>query len=77
MPPFPPGMGRFEQGQGSVASPGEELLPMQIVVGSVLCDLKVWSDEEWAALSETERPLVYEHFPQLGWVGGVPRVQLN
>jgi hypothetical protein len=50
---------------------------IEILVGSALCDLRVWSEEEWAALAEHERPLQFVHAPGLGWVGAAPVVALN
>lgn len=50
---------------------------IQLIVGTILCELRVWSDEEWALLSESERPLRYVHAPGLGWVGAVPLESLN
>jgi hypothetical protein len=55
----------------------EDDMRNEIVIGSALCDLKVWTEEEWAALPEHERPLKYVHAPGLGWVGGVPILRLN
>ena len=50
---------------------------IEVLIGSALCDLRVWSEEEWAALPERDRPLEVVHAPGLGWVGGVPSVRLN
>jgi hypothetical protein len=55
----------------------QESMQIEIVIGSALCDLRVWSEEEWAALPEHERPLEFVHAPGLGWVGGVPTIRLN
>ena len=57
----------------TVIDPG----PVQVVCGSTLCRLRVWNDDEWAALQETERPNHAVQVAGLGWVGGVPTVQLN
>jgi len=54
-----------------------EAMRIEILIGSALCDLRVWTEEEWAALPEHERPLQFVHAPGLGWVGGAPVARLN
>ncbi len=53
----------------------DELLP--VICGSMLCRLRVWTEEEWADLQETERPTWFVHAPGLGWVDAVPLCSLN
>ena len=50
---------------------------IQVTCGPMLCRLCVWTEEEWARLPETERPLEYTHAPGLGWVGAVPICSTN
>jgi hypothetical protein len=50
---------------------------LQIVSGSVLCVLQIWTEEEWAVLSEAERPETCTYAAGLGWVGAVPVQSLN
>jgi len=54
---------------------GSKSIP--VLVGSSLCDLEVWTEEEWVALASHERPLTWVHVEGLGWVGVRPIVQLN
>ena len=39
--------------------------------------LQVWTEAEWRALPEADRPLEYTHAPGLGWVGAVAVACLN
>ena len=48
-----------------------------IVMGPMLCDLRVWSDADWEALPDRERPAVRERVHGLGWLGAVPVQCLN
>jgi hypothetical protein len=50
---------------------------MPVICGSMLCRLRVWTEEEWADLQEAERPACFVHAPGLGWVGAVPLYSLN
>ncbi len=45
---------------------------IQVTSGSFLCRLQVWTDQEWAELPESSRPIQCVHAPGLGWVGAVP-----
>ncbi len=51
--------------------------PPQILCGPMLCRLHVWTEAEWTALAEDERPAQYVHAPGLGWVGAVPQRCMN
>lgn len=55
----------------------EASMRIEVLIGAALCELRVWTEEEWAALPEHERPTQFVHAPGLGWVGGVPAVSLN
>ena len=46
--------------------------PQYCVVGDMLCEVRTWTEAEWAALPPEFRPVVFEHAPGLGWVGAVP-----
>jgi hypothetical protein len=48
-----------------------------IVEGSTLCAVRVWTEAEWAALPEGDRPQRREHFPGFGWVGSDPVAEMN
>ena len=51
--------------------------PMLITSGAMLCRLRVWTDDEWEAMTTAERPSQYTHVPGLGWVGEVTISCLN
>jgi hypothetical protein len=51
--------------------------PAPIVDAGMLCELRVWTEAEWAALPAEVRPARYTHVPGLGWVGAVPLESLN
>jgi hypothetical protein len=55
------------------ASPG----PIQVLCGPMLCRLHVWTESEWTAMPEFERPIRSEHISGLGWVGAIPVECLN
>lgn len=38
------------------------------VIGDTLCEVRVLSEAEWAALPAERRPSAAEHFAGLGWV---------
>ena len=46
-------------------------------VGATLCGLRVFTEAEWEALPERDRPAAREHVPGLGWVAAVPVQGLN
>ncbi len=51
--------------------------PQLCTVGAVLCRVRVFTQAEWDALPESERPATREHVPGLGWVAAVPIQGLN
>lgn len=54
------------------ASPAQPPLePIYCIVGNTLCQVRVWTEEEWERLAPAERPSPAEHVPGLGWVGAV------
>ena len=53
----------------------DEFIP--VICGSMLCRLRVWTEEEWANLADTERPTSFVHAPGLGWVGAEPVCSQN
>ncbi|MDR3638162.1 MAG: hypothetical protein P4L84_30440 [Isosphaeraceae bacterium] len=69
--------GSVRSGRRPATPQAEGPMRIEILIGSALCDLRVWTEEEWAALPEHERPLQFVHAPGLGWVGGVPTIRLN
>lgn len=54
-----------------------DLMQIEVLIDSALCNLRVWTEDEWAALPEHARPAQFIHAPGLGWVGGVPVIRLN
>jgi hypothetical protein len=52
------------------AAPGAPA-PVQVLCGSMLCRLHVWTESEWADLSPGDRPVQFTHVPGLGWVGAI------
>jgi len=69
--------------RGEVATPSQPRTPAprplftQVLHGSSLCELVVWTDDDWAALAPAERPELASHFPGLGWVCCVPVLNMN
>ncbi len=51
--------------------------PLQVMVGSALCELRIWTEEEWDLLSDAQRPSNFIYAPGLGWLGAVPVEILN
>ena len=51
--------------------------PNYVVCESMLCRLLVWSESQWAAQSEFERPLRSEYVSGLGWIVAIPLHGLN
>jgi hypothetical protein len=49
----------------------------QILNGSALCEVRVWTEAEWAALPIAQRPPLHTHAPMLGWVGAAPTLSMN
>jgi hypothetical protein len=50
---------------------------IQVVNGPLLCEIRFWTEAEWDALPDGERPEDCAHKPGLGWIGAVPTVFLN
>ena len=50
---------------------------IEVVVDGLLCELRVWSEHEWASVPESERPVACVFYEGLGWVGAVPKIALN
>jgi hypothetical protein len=48
-----------------------------VLCGPFLCDLRVLTETEWAALPATERPHDCVYAPGLGWVCAVPSAIMN
>jgi hypothetical protein len=46
--------------------------PVYCTLGETLCRVRVWTEEEWAALDPADRPTPAEHVPGLGWIVPVP-----
>jgi DNA-binding NarL/FixJ family response regulator len=53
------------------------IAPIEVVVDGMLCELRVWSEQEWINLPESERPVTCVFRDGLGWVGAVPKLALN
>lgn len=45
--------------------------PILCSVGDTLCEVRVWTEEEWVLIPPSQRPSLASHFPGLGWVGAV------
>jgi hypothetical protein len=56
--------------------PFEERM-IQVVNGSMLCRLCVLTEEEWANLAPSQRPIQFVNIPGLGWVSAFPIASLN
>jgi hypothetical protein len=57
-----------------ISIPGPDSQPLDPLLGIAddkLCRLRVWSEEEWSAVPDDQRPWRVAHFPGLGWVGAV------
>jgi hypothetical protein len=48
------------------------ITPILISDDPSLCRLQVWTEAEWAALPEPDRPTTFTHAPGLGRVGALP-----
>ena len=46
--------------------------PQYCTVGEMLCEVRLWSEDEWDAMPSGDRPEVVSHVLGLGWVGAVP-----
>lgn len=62
---------------GKAPGPALEAGPVQVICGSRLGSLRVWTEEEWESLDEAERPIEYTYAPGMGWVGVVQDLCLN
>jgi hypothetical protein len=51
--------------------------PLYCVDGSIMCRVRVLTDEEWNALPTTGRPHRAERVQGLGWVVAIPVEHLN
>lgn len=81
MKPIHKGRGRSEDADNppSAESPASLPTPLftQVLHGASLCELIVWTEEQWAVLPASRRPELARHFPGLGWVCCVPLLSLN
>lgn len=48
-----------------------------VVCDSMFCRLHIWTESEWAAQSEFERPLRSEYVSSVGWIVAIPLHGLN
>jgi len=64
--------GRFAEAAATALPEAPAHGPEYCVVGEMLCEVRTWTDEDWAALPAARRPVAYERVPCLGWVGAVP-----
>lgn len=53
------------------------LASLQVTAGPMLCQLRIWTEQEWDALAECDRPIEFVHVPGLGWLGALPVECLN
>jgi hypothetical protein len=44
---------------------------------ALLCEVRYWTEAEWAALPERDRPREHAHAPGRGWFGAVPVAGVN
>jgi hypothetical protein len=79
---------RIESTQASASAPSAQPVennsrptappaPIEVISGGMLCRLKIWNDQEWAALPAHQRPRDRAKVPGLGWVGAVPVAGIN
>ncbi|SIO08115.1 hypothetical protein SAMN05444166_2350 [Singulisphaera sp. GP187] len=45
---------------------------LQVTAGPMLCRLHIWTEQEWEALADRDRPIESVHVLGLGWVGALP-----
>jgi hypothetical protein len=55
----------------------QSLDTLLVVADDQLCRLRLWSEEEWSAVPDDQRPQRVAHLPGLGWVGAVAIRELN
>ncbi|AGA30468.1 hypothetical protein Sinac_6388 [Singulisphaera acidiphila DSM 18658] len=53
------------------------LASLQVTAGPMLCRLHIWTEQEWEALADRDRPVEFVHVPGLGWVGALPLECMN
>jgi hypothetical protein len=51
--------------------------PLHCTDGETLCRVRVFTEAEWEAMPESERPARSEFVPGVGWVAAVPEQNLN
>lgn len=54
-----------------------DVSPIEVLSGPHLCLLQIWTDEEWNATPESERPALSTYAPGLGWVCARPVKCMN
>ncbi|MDR3637358.1 MAG: hypothetical protein P4L84_26375, partial [Isosphaeraceae bacterium] len=62
---------------GNEAAPEAVDFPVEVIVNGLLCELRIWSEEEWTDMPDRDRPAACVFCPGLGWVGAVPKIALN
>jgi hypothetical protein len=50
---------------------------MLLICGPALCEVRFWTEAQWATLPEGERPRERAHAPGRGWFGVVPVAGMN
>ena len=55
----------------------EAALPLQVVDGATLGEVRFWDEAGWAAIPVAERPRECAHKPGVGWVAMVPVACMN
>jgi hypothetical protein len=50
---------------------------VEVVCGPLLCRMEFWTEEQWAALPEPDRPTIRRRVPGRGWLGAVMVAILN
>lgn len=51
--------------------------PVRCTVQSTLCDVRIWTEQQWEALAPGDRPATAAYFAGLGWVVAIPVEHLN
>ena len=46
--------------------------PEYCTVGDMLCEVRIWTQEQWDAASRDRPPMKAEQVPGLGWVVAIP-----
>ena len=76
---------RLVRRQNTLSDPSSSICPdsppslasLQVTAGPMLCRLQIWTEQEWEALAERDRPIESVHVPGLGWVGALPIECMN